>query len=1001
MSWFTRWMQSLILALGFGALTMSCQVLFGEFKVGAGGFGGASGASDPGVAGGSSSVAGGAGGGQLSAFITVVPTSDLFTSDLGGQAKFYVSLAQRPMAPVTMPITSSNPNQGTVIPASLSFTRDDWNAPQVVTVTGVHDPAIGNKLYSVQVGPAISEDALFQGAKAVVPITNIDNDSAGFFVTPTKGLLTTEAGGQAFFTVVLNLAPTADVDIALKSSDESIGTVAPSSLKFTADNWRSPQTVTVTGLNDEVAGGDRSFQIEVGPLTSGDKSFANLPKQLVSVTNQDNDQAGVMVTLATGIDVRDTTRLRTSESGDSATFTVVLNKEPTKPVTIALASSANEGTVNPATLTFTQLNWAAPQTVTVIGVDNDNVEDGDQPYQIKLGPVTSDDAAYGKLTNADLPAVNVVNDDNDKANLVVSLLSGVDPNNPSQLLTSEKGTKASFSMVLASKPKSPVQFAVNSTNQTEGSISLGEVDFTVDNWNTAQTVTITGLDDYAKDGNVVYAVRISAPTTDDLAYQKIGSTDVKVVNLDDDEAGITLPKLLTGIDGGTKLITSETGGSATFSISLLSKPKSDVKVPVTSSNSLEGKATPAQLTFTPANYATAQTVTVTGQDDPVAIADGNQAYTVTVGPSTSDDSNYVGLSQSVKVTNTDNDTAYIVPSVYQGTTTEKGGTFVFGVNLSTQPTAAVTLTFVSSNMNEGKVSPASLTYTTANWATPQNITVTGVDEKVADGDQSYTIAVKGTNTSDPNYSVAATTLSLVNKDDDVVGLAVTAAANLQTTEAGGKATFTVALTSQPMGNVSVAVTSSKPAEGTVAPATLAFTANNWATAQTVTVTGVDDSVMDANQTYTVSLKTASSSADAKYAQLAASTVSLVNKDDDVAGITVTSTTCTTEPGTSVTFTVVLKSQPLGPVSIALSSDVPTVGKVAPGSLSFTTMNWNTAQTVTVTGVDDGSMGTMTPYKIVTAAAVSALDANYNGLNAADVACTNATPPPPPPPDPQP
>jgi len=110
------------------------------------------------------------------------------------------------------------------------------------------------------------------------------------------------------------------------------------------------------------------------------------------------------------------------------------------------------------------------------------------------------------------------------------------------------------------------------------------------------------------------------------------------------------------------------------------------------------------------------------------------------------------------------------------------------------------------------------------------------------------------------------------------------------------------------------------------------------------------------------------------------------------GITVAPTACATAPGTTATFSVVLKSQPLGPVSIALSSDTPTEGTVTPASLSFTASNWNTAQPVTVTGVDDATMGMMTPYKIVTAAAVSATDTAYNGLNAADVACVNTTPP---------
>ena len=49
------------------------------------------------------------------------------------------------------------------------------------------------------------------------------------------------------------------------------------------------------------------------------------------------------------------------------------------------------------------------------------------------------------------------------------------------------------------------------------------------------------------------------------------------------------------------------------------------------------------------------------------------------------------------------------------------------------------------------------------------------------------------------------------------------------------------------------------------------------------------------------------------------------------------------------------------------------------SLTFTTANWNTPQTVTVTGVNDDLDDGDVAYTIVTAAATSS-DGNYNGLN---------------------
>jgi hypothetical protein len=66
-------------------------------------------------------------------------------------------------------------------------------------------------------------------------------------VTPVAGLGTTEAGGSASFSVVLKSEPTADVVIAVASSDVTEGTVSAASLTFTAADWNVPQTVTVTG----------------------------------------------------------------------------------------------------------------------------------------------------------------------------------------------------------------------------------------------------------------------------------------------------------------------------------------------------------------------------------------------------------------------------------------------------------------------------------------------------------------------------------------------------------------------------------------------------------------------------------------------------------------------------------------------------------------------------------------------------------------------------------
>ena len=51
----------------------------------------------------------------------------------------------------------------------------------------------------------------------------------------------------------------------------------------------------------------------------------------------------------------------------------------------------------------------------------------------------------------------------------------------------------------------------------------------------------------------------------------------------------------------------------------------------------------------------------------------------------------------------------------------------------------MTIGLSSSDTTEGTVSPASLTFTTANWSSAQTVTVTGVDDAIADGHQRYSI----------------------------------------------------------------------------------------------------------------------------------------------------------------------------------------------------------------------------------------------------------------------
>lgn len=112
---------------------------------------------------------------------------------------------------------------------------------------------------------------------------------AGVLISPMDGLVTTEAGATAQFTIALSSQPTSDVTIALTSSDPSEGNVFPASVTFTPANWNVAQTITVTGVDDGDVDGDVSYSVITEPAVSGDARYSGFDAPNVSVLNADND----------------------------------------------------------------------------------------------------------------------------------------------------------------------------------------------------------------------------------------------------------------------------------------------------------------------------------------------------------------------------------------------------------------------------------------------------------------------------------------------------------------------------------------------------------------------------------------------------------------------------------------------------------------------------------------------------------------------------------------
>jgi len=299
--------------------------------------------------------------------------------------------------------------------------------------------------------------------------------------------------------------------------------------------------------------------------------------------------------------------------------------------------------------------------------------------------------------------------------------------------------------------------------------------------------------------------------------------------------------------------TTEAGGKSTFTIELSSRPNALVSITLASSSPNEGVVAPAIINFSPDDVMRPQMVTVSGVDD--SAADGDVTYAIITSSTISKDAAYSDIDvPDVSVINSDDDVAGIVvaPALTPLTTSESGGETLISVRLATQPKDAVTLTLTSNNKAEGVPKNPLLTFDTHNWNTPQTLFVRGVDDPVVDGPVPYKLRFGKVQSTDPAYhALAVPEIVLSNTDNDFAGVIITPSTSLTTTENGGEVTFSIALATEPLFEVTIPLTSSNPKEGDIKPNFVSFSAENWSRAQWVTIKGVDDLVADGAQVYTI------------------------------------------------------------------------------------------------------------------------------------------------------
>ena len=805
----------------------------------------------------------------------------------GGSGSYTVVLESEPEGEVTVTAAVAAGTDVTVSPQRLRFTAGNWSEAQEVRVRAAEDAdALADAVVTVR--HAVSGYGAVTAAAAVA-VTIAENDTAG--VAASAGALRVPEGGSGSYTVALESEPAGEVTVTAAVAAGTDVTVTPDSLRFTAGNWSEAQEVRVRAAEDADAVADAV--VTVSHAVSG---YGAVTAAAVLVTIAENDTAGVAVSAGA---------LSVPEGG-SRSYTVVLESEPEGEVTVtATVAAGTDVAVSPQRLRFTTGNWSVAQEVRVRAA-----EDADALADAEV-TVSHAVSGYGAVTTAADVAVTI--QENDTAGVAVS---------PTGLTVLEGGS-GSYTVVLESEPEGEVTVTATVAAGTDVTVTPDSLRFTAGNWSEPQEVKVQAAEDADALADAEVTVRHAVS-----GYGAVTeAADVAVTIQENDTAGVAVsPTGLTVLEGG----------SGSYTVVLESEPEGEVTVTATVAAGTDVAVTPDSLRFTAGNWSEAQEVRVRAAEDADALADAEVTVSHAV-------SGYgaVTTAAAVTVTVTENDTAGVAVSP-TGLTVLEGGSGSYTVVLESEPEGEVTVTAAVAAGTDVTVTPDSLRFTAGNWSEAQEVRVRAAEDADALADAEVTVrhAVSGYGAVTEAADVAVTIA-----ENDTAGVAVSAGA-LRVPE-GGSGSYTVALESEPAGEVTVTPAVPSGTDVTVTPESLRFTAGNWSEPQEVTLRAAEDADAEVEAVVTVSHAVSGYGAVTEAADVA-----VTIEEQDTAGVVVTPTGLSVPEGGSGSYTVVLESEPEGEVTVTAAVAAGTDVTVSPQRLRFTAGNWSEAQEVRVRAAED-------------------------------------------------
>jgi len=746
----------------------------------------------------------------------------------------------------------------------------------------------------------------------------------------------------------------------------------PASIVLDSTNWNTGVTVTMVGVNNQqisqMAGS--TVRYSVSGSAPGYANIATLP---TPVTFVENEVPGEQLVIS---HTNGNTWVR--EGGSiTDTFSIMLSSPPMSGTTVdvTLAPQNGEVTLSTSTLApFDSSNWNVPQIVTVTAVDDGEAENAGTGNDLIAITTTSTAASWHNLSVPSLP-VGVMDNDDSYGIIITQSGGSTDVSETGNNTAGQAGIDT-YTIVLTKAPTANVivtitsngQLGINSSGTTFVTTNTTRT-FTTANWNTPQTVVVRGNNDTTSEGphigTLTHTVATAGGYTSTLPIPQI------VANITDDDNGIILDH--TG--GETRV--AESGLTDTITVRLRSNPNAEVSVTL---GSAQLRFSPSTLTFHPTGgtqpWSVDQVVTVSAVED--FYNEGLHTGSI-IAYSQSAGTNFNGSSSgnNLPVAIIDNDDSRLLTIQSGGSTivNEDGATDTYTLALTRAPKPGTTVTAALSGFSGITVTPPGpFVFNETNWNSAQIVTIGTANDGTAEPRATTNITHTLIST-DPIYDRAHTPVVTVLADDNDPPLTVSQTNIFTQVKEGGSTgtggtpnlqdTFTVVLPRAPAAGTTVTVTLNPGSQTTVNPSVLTFTSATSGTgaynaAQTVTVSAVDDALPEA-AVHTAPISFGIVSTDSYYNGISAPPVIVQVTDNDSPGISIvesSGTTSVTEGTGTDSYTVVLTQLPTGNVDVLVDGGtqarVNKTGTTAAQTvtLNFTTANWSTAQTVTVTAFND-------------------------------------------------